>query len=102
RTLNIPGKSGWDRISSLVKEYSGEQETSINELVENPEFEPYSNNQLKNGAVYVIKSGDVFSGQLTNYNGKATVIVRGTWNMNSTPQGLDIYVTNGGQITGQP
>ena len=50
----------------------------------------------------LLKSGDVFSGQLTNYNGKATVIVRGTWNMNSTPQGLDIYVTNGGQITGQP
>nr|WP_303776438.1 LruC domain-containing protein [Bacteroides intestinalis] len=102
RTLNVPGKSGWDRISSLVKEYGEEQETSINKLAENPEFEPYSNNQLKNGAVYVIKSGDVFSGQLTNYNGKATVIVRGTWNMNSTPQGLDIYVTNGGQITGQP
>lgn len=102
RALNASGTSGWEHINGQVKEYNEEQPTAIGQLSENFEFEAGTSDQLTNGSVYIIKPGETFNGNLTNYQTKSTVIVKGTWNMNSTPQGLDIYVTEGGKITGNP
>lgn len=104
RALGVIGTMGWSKIT--VGEYNEEQETNISGLVENPIFENYSDTQLKNGSVYVIKQGETFNGLLTvqTQTNKATVIVKGTWNLTSTKevQGLDIYVTEGGKLSGSP
>ena len=106
RTLGVTGSMGWNKIT--VGEHNEEQETDISGLVENPLFEDNNNHatQLQNGSVYVIKQGETFDGLLTvrSQSNKATVIVKGTWNMihATPPQGLDIYVTGGGKITGTP
>lgn len=104
RTLGATGTMGWNKIT--VGEYNEEQETDISGLTENYEFEGSSTTQLKPGSVFVIKQGETHEGLLTlqQNSNKATVIVRGTWNMSGTKeyQGLDIYVTDGGKITGAP
>lgn len=102
RALNASGTSGWERINGQVKEYNEELPTEVSQLTENYAFENGTKDQLTDGSVYIIEPGVTFDGNLTNYRNKATVIVKGTWNMNSTPQGLDIYVTEGGKITGNP
>ncbi len=104
RALGVIGTMGWSKIT--VGEYNEGQETNISVLVENPVFEDYSDTQLKNGSVYIIKQGETFDGLLTvqTQTNKATVIVKGTWNLTSTKevQGLDIYVTEGGKLSGSP
>ena len=103
RALGVIGTMGWSKIT--VGEYNEEQETDISGLVENPVFENYSDTQLKNGSVYVIKQGETFNGLLTTKdNNQATVIVKGTWNLTSDKevQGLDIYITDGGKLSGSP
>ena len=104
RAASSSGTSGWDRVSSQIKEYGKEQEqaTDLSGMTENYEFETGTSDQLKNGSVYIIKKEETFSGKLTNYKQGATVIVKGIWNITSTLQGLDIYVANGGIITGTP
>lgn len=101
RVLGTIGKCGWDKV--ILKDYDEESETDVSGMTEKYEFETGTTDQLKAGSVYIIKQGETFNKQLTHYNGqKAIVIVKGTWDMNSTPQGLNIYVTEGGKITGNP
>lgn len=100
RAASSSGTSGWDRVSSQIKEYDEKQATNLSNMAESYEFETGTNDQLKNGSVYIIKKGETFSGELTNYKEGATVIVEGIWNITSRPQGLNIYVAKGGKITG--
>lgn len=102
RAASSSGTSGWEKVSSKIKEYGEEQATDISNMTENYEFETGTSNQLKDGSIYIIKEGEVFNENLTNYNQGAVVVVKGTWNITSTPQHLDIYVANGGKITGTP
>lgn len=102
RALTASGTSGWDLINGKVKDYGEEPKTDVSGMTEHYAFETGTRDQLTNGSVYIIKQGETFTGELTTNGKKATVIVKGTWNMNSTPQGLDIYVTEGGRITGNP
>lgn len=96
------GTSGWDIVNPKIKEYGEEQATDISDMTEKYEF--VANDQLKDGSVYIIKKGETFNKNLTNYTSSqsAIVIVKGTWNITSTPQNLNIYVADGGKITGTP
>lgn len=102
RALTASGTSGWDLINGKVKDYGEEPQTDVSGMTEHYAFETGTRDQLTNGSVYIIKQGEIFTGKLTTNGKKATVIVKGTWNMNSTPQGLDIYITEGGRVTGNP
>lgn len=97
------GTSGWDIVNPKIKEYGEEQATDISDMTEKYEF--VANDQLKDGSVYIIKKGETFNKNLTNYTSSqsAIVIVKGTWNITSQrPQNLNIYVADGGKITGTP
>lgn len=98
------GTSGWDIVNKKIKEYGEEQATDISDMTEKYEFETGTTDQLKDGSVYIIKKGETFDKNLTNYtySQSAIVIVKGTWNITSTPQNLNIYVADGGKITGTP
>lgn len=101
------GTSGWDdgSVAGKIGTYNAESQTDIGNMTENYSFEVGTSDQLVDGSVFVIKAGETFSAPITveNYTTKsATVIVKGTWNMTSTPQGLHIYVADGGKITGTP
>lgn len=98
------GTSGWDIVNPKIKEYGEEQETDISNMTEKYEFVANTTDQLKDGSVYIIKKGETFDKNLTNYtySQSAIVIVKGTWNITSTPQNLNIYVADGGKITGTP
>lgn len=105
RAASSVGTSGWDRVSSEIKEYGEEQATDISNMTENYEFETGTSDQLKDGSIYIIKKETIFDGNLTvkDYNNeRSTVIVKGTWDITSGPQGLNIYVVDGGKITGTP
>lgn len=96
------GTSGWDIVNPKIKEYGEEQATDISDMTEKYEF--VANDQLKDGSVYIIKKGETFDKNLTifQHSQSAIVIVKGTWNITSTPQNLNIYVADGGKITGTP
>lgn len=104
RAASSVGTSGWEKVSSEIKEYGEEQATDISNMTGNYEFETGTSDQLKDGSIYIIKEGESFDKNLTNYNysQSAIVIVKGTWNITSTPQHLNIYVADGGKITGTP
>lgn len=103
-TRAVIGTSGWERVSTAIKEYSEEQETDISNMTESYKFATGTKDQLVSGSIYIIKKGETFDKNLTNEDkqGGAIVIVKGTWNLTSSPQHLDIYVANGGKITGTP
>ena len=92
KAVQSPGTSGWDNVKD-----PGYTEENYN--VPSKSAIPTSWGTIDNGEIFVVKSGETYAKALRCDNGRATVYVLGTWDLDgATPQGLDIVVFNGGKI----
>lgn len=88
-----PGTSGWDNVKDPGY-------TEENYTVPSESAKPTPWGTIENDETFVIKADETYTQVLNCWGGRATVYVLGTWNLNgAAPQGLNIVVFNGGQIT---
>lgn len=96
KALPSHGTSGWDQITPMNIEA-----TPIDGIKDDHIFHYEAGGQLKNNTTFIIE-GEYTKGLTSENwnNGTATVIIKGTWKMQGTLQGLRIIVASQGKITG--